>query len=164
MNTERQTLALNYLINLLSRREYSEFELRSKLQEKAYTEDEIQAALTKCQAQHWQSDKRFTENYLRMRAQRGYGLKRIRQELIQLKGVQDSTIEAVLEMDENNINWQAIALNVLRKKFPFFQDSLSAKQKQKIWQYMLAHGFNHQDFTHFIGASEEKICEYLGEE
>ena len=35
------SLALSYVVNLLARREYSEFELRNKMQEKAFTEDEI---------------------------------------------------------------------------------------------------------------------------
>ena len=35
------SLALNYLINLLSRRDYSEFEIRNKMQEKAFTETKI---------------------------------------------------------------------------------------------------------------------------
>ena len=35
------SLALSYVVNLLARREYSEFELRNKMQEKEFTEDEI---------------------------------------------------------------------------------------------------------------------------
>ena len=35
------SLALSYVVNLLARREYSEFELRNKMQEKALSEDEI---------------------------------------------------------------------------------------------------------------------------
>ncbi len=162
---QRQSFALNYVVNLLSRREYSEFELRCKLQEKAYSENEIEYAIGKCQERHWQSDQRFTENYLRARSQRGYGLKRIHQELTQLKGVQESTIsEVLMEMEEENaINWQAIALNVLRKKFPFFQESLTPKQKQKIWQYMFSHGFNTDEFSVFIGMSDEEISDYFSE-
>ena len=36
------SLALSYVVNLLARREYSEFELRNKMQEKAFIEDEIE--------------------------------------------------------------------------------------------------------------------------
>ncbi|EGV06154.1 conserved domain protein [Haemophilus pittmaniae HK 85] len=43
------SLALNYLINLLSRRDYSEFEIRNKMQEKAFTETEIEQALATAQ-------------------------------------------------------------------------------------------------------------------
>ena len=67
------SLALSYVVNLLARREYSEFELRNKMQEKAFTEDEIDETITHCQKKNWQNDKRFAENYLHARSQRGYG-------------------------------------------------------------------------------------------
>ena len=68
------SLALSYVVNLLARREYSEFELRNKMQEKAFTEDEIDETIAHCQKKNWQNDKRFTENYLHARSQRGYFL------------------------------------------------------------------------------------------
>ena len=43
------SLALNYVMNLLSRREYSEFELRCKMQEKAFSEEDIDQAIAHCQ-------------------------------------------------------------------------------------------------------------------
>ena len=87
------SLALGYVMNLLSRREYSEFELRCKMQEKAFTEEEIEQAIAHCQQKNWQNDQRFTESYLHSRSQRGYGLQRIKQELRQLKGVESATID-----------------------------------------------------------------------
>ena len=69
------SLALSYVVNLLARREYSEFELRNKMQEKAFTEDEIDETIAYCQKKNWQNDKRFAENYLHARSQRGYGAK-----------------------------------------------------------------------------------------
>ena len=40
------SLALNYVMNLLSRREYSEFELRYKMQKKAFSEEDIDQTIT----------------------------------------------------------------------------------------------------------------------
>ena len=57
------SLALSYVVNLLARREYSEFELRNKMQEKPFTEDEIDETIAYCQKKNWQNDKRFAENY-----------------------------------------------------------------------------------------------------
>lgn len=48
------SLALSYVVNLLARREYSEFELRNKMQEKAFTEDEIDETIAYCQRKNWQ--------------------------------------------------------------------------------------------------------------
>ena len=55
------SLALSYVVNLLARREYSEFELRNKNAGKAFTEDEIDETIAYCQKKNWQNDKRFTE-------------------------------------------------------------------------------------------------------
>lgn len=143
------SLALNYLINLLSRRDYSEFEIRNKMQEKAFTETEIEQALATAQQKNWQNDKRFAASYLYSRAQRGYGAQHIRQELRQLKGVQEDLVDEV--MDESEIDWAQFAEQVLAKKFPNYQQPASIKEKQKIWRYMLSHGFYSEEFSDLIG-------------
>ena len=144
------SLALSYAVNLLARREYSEFELRNKMQEKAFSDEEIDQVIAHCQQKNWQNDQRFSENYIRYRAQRGYGKKRIQQELRQLKGVQNTVIEQAL--DEVELDWYALALQLLSKKFPNYTESQTPKQKQKIWQYMLSHGFHTDEFVDYVGA------------
>ncbi len=121
------SLALGYVMNLLSRREYSEFELRCKMQEKAFTEEEIEQAIAHCQQKNWQNDQRFTESYLHSRSQRGYGLQRIKQELRQLKGVESATIDVVLS--QCDIDWSALALNLLRKKISQLHGKTTAEDE-----------------------------------
>ncbi|WP_386691869.1 Regulatory protein RecX [Lonepinella sp. MS14434] len=147
------SLALNYLINILARRDYSEYEIRCKMQQKAFSEEDIDQALAHCQQRHWQSDQRFAENYLNFRANRGYGVNRIKQELRQLKGVSSQIIQNVIEQSE--INWSDIALSVLNRKFPQYQNKLDLKTKQKIWRYMLSHGFYAEEFADYIGSSSD---------
>ncbi|WP_386688814.1 recombination regulator RecX [Lonepinella sp. MS14437] len=147
------SLALNYLINLLARRDYSEYEIRCKMQQKAFSQEDIDQALAHCQQHHWQSDQRFAENYLNFRANRGYGVNRIKQELRQLKGVSSQIIQNVIEQSE--INWSDIALSVLNRKFPQYQNKLDLKTKQKIWRYMLSHGFYAEEFADYIGSSSD---------
>ncbi len=147
------SLALNYLINILARRDYSEYEIRCKMQQKAFSEEDIDQALAHCQQHHWQSDQRFAENYLNFRANRGYGVNRIKQELRQLKGVSSQIIQNVIEQSE--INWSDIALSVLNRKFPQYQQKLDIKTKQKIWRYMLSHGFYAEEFADYIGSSSD---------
>ncbi|HII3799358.1 TPA: recombination regulator RecX [Pasteurella multocida] len=143
---------LNYVIGLLARREYSEFELRCKMQEKGFSEQEIDDTLAFCQQKNWQNDRRFAENYLTFRAQRGYGFARIKQELQQLKGISSALIseaEQTLAPD-----WQHHALTVLRKKFPQYAEITDLKLKQKVWRYMLSHGFKPEQFAHYVGHTE----------
>lgn len=147
------SLALGYVMNLLARREYSEFELRNKMQEKNFSDTEIDQVIQHCQQKNWQSDKRFAENYLRFRAQKGYGVNRIRQELKHLKGIQSEVIDEVFM--ETETDWSDIALSVLSKKFPFYAEETSPKMKQKIWNYMFSHGFSSEYFAHFVGNGDE---------
>lgn len=148
------SIALNYVMNLLSRREYSEFEIRCKMQEKAFSEEEINTAIAHCQQKNWQNDARFTENYLYSRAQRGYGIQRIKQELKQLKGISASVIDEGIA--ECHLDWSQIARDVLRKKFPQYTQKLDIKTKQKIWRYMLSHGFYSEDFSDLIELEDQE--------
>lgn len=146
------SLALNYTMNLLARREYSEYELRCKMQERAFSEPEIEETIAYLQQKNWQSDARYCENYLYHRSKQGYGLNRIKQELIQLKGIGEDTFYEIL--NQQDIDWQALALIQLKKKFPHFAQEKEVKAKQKIWRYMLSHGFQPEDFVHFIGTDD----------
>ncbi|OOF35607.1 recombination regulator RecX [Rodentibacter heidelbergensis] len=148
------SIALNYVMTLLARREYSEFELRNKMQEKAFSEEEIENTLSFCQQKNWQNDKRFAENYIHARSQRGYGVNRIKQELRQLKGISNEVIDEALW--ETTVDWQSLTLSVLRKKFPNYEQKQTPKMKQKIWQYMLSHGFYSEDFADLIGSTPEE--------
>lgn len=136
--------ALNYLLYLLAKRDYSELELRRKLKLKEYPLEEIEQAIEKAQKNHWQSDERFCSVYLRYRALQGYGPRRLRQELLQ-KGVKDWIIQQELEKCE--IDWFELAESVFEKKCPRTWD---LKAKQKMWRYMLSHGFSNDHFSHLM--------------
>ncbi|MDG6895623.1 recombination regulator RecX [Volucribacter amazonae] len=145
--------ALHYVINLLARREYSEAEIRHKMQQKAFSPEEIEQAIQYCQQKNWQSDLRFCESYIRTRSQRGYGKLRIKQELNYLKGIDDETLNTVF--DGMQIDWEELALTTLSKKFPHFAQVKDLKTKQKIWRYMASHGFYAEEFSHYIGQGDE---------
>lgn len=136
--------ALNYSLYLLSKRDYSEQELRRKLKLKEYSQDEIEQAISKAQENRWQSDERFCSAYLRYRALQGYGPRRLRQELLQ-KGVKDWIISQELENCE--VDWFELAEKVFEKKRPTTWD---LKAKQKMWRYMTSHGFSNDHFSHLM--------------
>ncbi len=79
---------------------------------------------------NWQNDKRFAENYLHARSQRGYGANRIKQELRQLKGVSSEVINEVLT--ESEINWIEIAeKGSTQKSFPIMQNLNQSKANKR---------------------------------
>ena len=82
--TEKKThkySATNYLLYLLSKRDYSEKEVRTKLKLKEYSSEEIELAIEKAKEHKWLSDERFCSAFLRYRAQQGIGPRRLKQEL-----------------------------------------------------------------------------------
>lgn len=91
-NTMPKTLRQRAL-DLLSRREHTRSELQHKLAPYATEAHELHDLLDDLAQRGWQSDRRFTEQYIRLRATR-YGMQRIAQELKQ-KGVAGSLIREV---------------------------------------------------------------------
>ena len=123
------SLALSYVVNLLARREYSEFELRNKMQEKVFTEDEIDETIAYCQKKTGKMINDLLKTiYTHVR---NVGMVQIvsNKKLRQLKGVSSDVINEVLT--ESEINWIEIAEKVLHKKFPNYAEPQPIKSKQK---------------------------------
>jgi len=99
---------------LLARREHSRQELRRKLQARGFNEDAIEAILERLVAGNYLNERRFLEQYVHQRRQRGYGPIRIKLEL-QERGIDGALIEDYL--DEADDRWIAQARAVRMKKF-----------------------------------------------
>lgn len=101
-------------LSMLARREYSQRELRVRLERAGCDEEESESALHKLRDQHYQDDDRFGEMILRVRVSQGYGPDRIRAEL-RSHGLSDGAIRNLL--NGTDADWQAIAHAQLRKKY-----------------------------------------------
>lgn len=101
-------------LGMLARREYSQRELRARLERAGCDEEESESALRRLREQHYQDDGRFGEMIVRARLAQGYGPDRIRAEL-RSHGLSDGAIRGLL--DEAAADWQALARAQLRKKY-----------------------------------------------
>ncbi len=142
--------AIQYVVYLLSRREYSEHELRQKMSQKDYSENEIENAIFEAQQHKWQSDERFCESYIRYRASAGFGIKKIQYEL-QTKGASSAIISQ--KLDECEIDWYNLAEDVFNKKKPTHWD---LKVKQKMWRFMLGRGFDSEYFIDLLNGDYDE--------
>ena len=124
----------SYTLNLLARREHSQLELSRKLAAKGYPDDLINNLLQELASENLQSNARFTEEYIRMRANRGYGPLRIRMELCE-RGINQDMIDQFL--NENDPEWQARAEIARQKKFGAAvpHDFKSRAQQLRFLQY-----------------------------
>ncbi len=129
--------------DLLSRREHSQAELRNKLAERIpeAIPDEIEDMLVQLEALGLQSDKRFTESYVRDRRRRGYGPRRISQEL-GTKGIPPQMFAPFVEARSSEYGEEAQRL--VNRKYPVPIDDFDQrmKQKKRATDFLIRRGFD----------------------
>ncbi len=106
--------AYDRALGMLARREYSQRELRARLEHAGCDEGESTAALERLRDQRYQDDHRFGEMIVRARVGQGHGPVRIRAAL-RSHGLADAAIRVLL--DAADADWTALARVQLRKKY-----------------------------------------------
>lgn len=100
---------------LLARREHSCAELKHKLYRAGLAgEDVVDALVEELRRQQYVSDSRFAETFIRARAQRGYGPRRIVRELTQ-RGVAKDLVDE--QLDWRDAVWTRECERMLEKRF-----------------------------------------------
>ena len=136
----------NTALNLLARREYSQYELRNKLATKfPDSASEIAEVLDRLVEQGLQSDQRFVEMWLRSQIEKGRGPVRISYESRQ-KGIQH-LIEGAIQ--QSSIDWFELAENVLKRRFSSVVDQ---KERARAFRYLSYRGFSSEMISHAMDA------------
>jgi regulatory protein len=135
-------------MDLLSRREHSILELRTKLLGRDFPSADIDAALARLVEEGLLSDERFTEAYIASCVRKGHGPTRIRLEL-ERRGVAESLIADYLE--RTDIDWNQLAGAVRHKKFGEkpVSDYREWARQAKFLQYR---GFTNEQIRKVLGA------------
>lgn len=120
-------------IDYLSRREYSRLELKRKLLQKGYLAEEVELALEDLVQHGWQSDTRFSESFIHLRARQGYGPIKIGLELRQ-RGVAEEIVSDLLQRDSQS--WQSQLSALWIKKKQHYQGD-----RQRLQRYFLQRGY-----------------------
>ena len=90
------------ILDLLSRREHSKYELVLKLERRVDSSDKLLKEIDKLTDQNLQSDERFSESYIRSRYNSGFGPSRIRYDLSKRRVAESIINDAFREID---LNW-----------------------------------------------------------
>ena len=157
MSHNLNKLILAKAVQLLAQRDHSSYELTRKLTlffskkikcaEADYPEQltqlktQIEHVIKHCTQKHWMDDEQYTEKYIFMRANKGYGKYKISLELKQ-RGLSSDLNKKLLNIAD--INWSEIAYQQLLKKFKVI-DSKNNQQKQKVVQFLTSRGFTQND-------------------
>ena len=140
MTSEAFSVIYNKALDLVSRREHSQYELIQKLN-KRFPESIpiIEEVVKKLAINNILNDERFAEMYLNSRARKGFGPKKIEMEL-NFKKVDSSFIAIAIAEYES---WTENAQNELLKKFKGVKPTdYNSKMKQK--QFLFNRGFSSQ--------------------
>ena len=140
MTSEAFSQIYNKALDLVSRREHSQYELIQKLNKRfPETMPIIEEVVKKLAINNILNDERFAEMYLNSRARKGFGPKKIEMEL-NFKKVDSSFIAIAIEEYES---WTENAQNELLKKFKGIKPTdYNSKMKQK--QFLFNRGFSTQ--------------------
>lgn len=137
-------------LQLLSRRDHSEYELQQKLALKGHQAEVIDEVVKYCLELGYLSDVRYAESQARQMVHKGYGEQRLRQQLKE-KRVAENVIEQVLT--EQTIDWFELAKEVAHKKFKS-GISLERSQYAKQVRYLQYRGFSFDQIRYALQASE----------
>lgn len=129
--------AYDRALGMLARREYSQRELRTRLEHAGCDEDESASALGKLRERHYQDDQRFGEMIVRARVGQGYGPARIQAEL-RSHGLADAAIRALINAAD--ADWSALARAQLRKKYGM-KPAVDHAERGKRAAFLLRRGF-----------------------
>jgi regulatory protein len=134
---------IDYFYKLLSRREYSAYELKKKAQEKGFELQDITESLQELQSKDYQSDTRLVESMIAS-YQGKYGKSVIKRKCRE-KGIAADLFEEVWQSQaeaEETGELDDLKAKVMRKyKINDFL-SIEPKTKAKLWNYLQYRGFN----------------------
>lgn len=132
-----------FATKLLAKRDYSVYELTTRLAQRRFEPDTVKSVIQQLLEKDVLNEQRFVQSYVRSRARRGLGPRRIKLELHQ-RGVAGDLIDEWV-CDNDHI-WSQRAREVLQKKIrghlpERYQEKLRCKQ-----------------FLYYRGFAAEQIC------
>ena len=127
----------NKALDILSRREHSISQLKSKIRKFHDDEEQIEELINKLIDKNLLSDKRFAETLIKSKSEVGYGPNYIEQ-LLQKNLISKNDYD----LYSPNIDWHANCKNIAEKKIG--NKRLNYKDKQKILRFLSYRGFTYE--------------------
>lgn len=133
-------------MDLLARREHSRRELHQKLLKRFQDAELVETQLDRLAEENLQSDSRYASSFLRQRIGRGYGPRRIRQEMRQ-RGICDTEID--IAMSEESPDWNTLAAELYLRKFDGLPTS-DLREKARRSRFMHYRGFEADQYRQLL--------------
>ena len=140
-NGDPLTTAKTDALRLLKFRPRSRRELSDRLAGRGYEEETIQAVLNELEKHRLINDAGFAKLWATNRLeQRGFGSRRVRQEL-RAKGLDDALIQTTLQEVAGNADENARASDVAQRYLRRLAGLETSARKRRLWGFLARRGF-----------------------
>ena len=129
-------------LKLLTRRDYSQSELRQRLSDKGFEHDLIEAALQRCLELGYLDDERFANTRARslVNSGRAVGIRLLNE--LKKAGIERPLAERALATAESEADLPALVDDIRQRKFPGFEfNRATDKEKNRVVSYLQRRGF-----------------------
>tara|TARA_Y100001935_G_C17310502_1_gene515690 strand:+ start:3201 stop:3635 length:435 start_codon:yes stop_codon:yes gene_type:complete len=127
----------NKALDILSRREHSSYELKTKLKKFETDEKDLNQLIQKLKASNFVDDRRFATAFIKSKSQSGYGPSYISQYLLK-KGISSD----LYDINLLNIDWEYICREQFEKKRR--GKDINFKEREKILRFLAYRGFSYE--------------------
>jgi len=129
-------------LRILTRRDYSEAELRKRLNDRGFGSASIEATIQRCLELGYLDDVRYADNRAMSLVQQGRAVGRRLLLDLRQRGISEELAQQALEKAlEINSEYQLLN-ELLEKRFPEFNyDSASAKERRRVVHFLQRRGF-----------------------
>lgn len=130
-----------YAFLLLKFRLRSENELASRLRQKKFSEEIIRETIGFLKDKQFIDDRIFAKGWVASRLKRPFGLRKIRQELVQ-KGLGKEIIEEAFARAKEGYDEDSIARQLAEQRFSKLKSIEPLKAKARVYAYLIRRGFS----------------------
>ena len=146
MNEDFFSSIYNQALDVISRREHSEKEIKNKLLKKFDNAELIDEVISKLIKNNLINDVRYAQMYVLVRKRKGFGPKKIQFELIS-RGINDSISSLVIKEEGS---WKEAARKAFNKKFKN-GTSQDFKERNKQKSFLQNRGFSFEEIESVFG-------------
>ena len=131
----------NYAFLLLKYRLRSEKELFHRLKKKGFPEEKIKELISFLKERNFLNDEEFAREWIASRLRKGFGLRRISEELRE-KGISQQLWEE--EFSKLNYCEKETVEELARRKFAKLKDLPYFKARNRLYAYLMRRGFSNE--------------------
>lgn len=142
--------ARRYAFLLLKFRLRSEKELALRLRQKKFPEEVIRDTICFLKDKRFIDDRIFAKGWVVSRLKRPFGLRRIRQELVQ-KGLGKEIIEETFAQVKEGYDEDSIVRQLAEQRFSKLKSMEPLKAKARVYAYLMRRGFSADTIRNAVG-------------